>query len=75
MAQLARDKKLLEKAKDILKKFAEDAKIEFMRIGYGTLEKIFTKFSNKLKLKKPPKKEELDMLMKIFKIEGCDLKM
>ena len=56
-AQFARDQKLLEKAKDILKRSAEDAKIEFTRIGYGTLEKIFTTFSNKLILKKPPKKK------------------
>ena len=34
-AQLARDQKLLGKARGMLKKFMEDAKLEYMRIGYG----------------------------------------
>ena len=59
LAQFARDQKLLEKAMDILKKLGEDAK---------SLKERFTKFSNKLKSKKPPKKKELDTLMHIFEI-------
>ena len=69
-AQLARDKKLLEKAMDKLKKLVEDANFEYMRFGYVALEEGFRRFSNKLKAKKPPKKEELDLFKKFFEIEG-----
>ena len=60
----------------MLKKLVEDTKFEpYMRQFYECLEEMFTKFSNKLKSKKPPKKEELNAFMQIFKIEGCDWKM
>ena len=74
-AHLARDKKLLGNAMDMLKKLAENAKLEYMRIYSGSLEERLTKFTSKLKSKKPPKKEELNAFMQIFKIEGCDWKM
>ena len=71
-AQLARDKKLLEKAMDKLKKLVEDANFEYMRFGYVALEEGFRRFSNKLKSKKSPKKEELDTFMQVYKIEGFE---
>ena len=68
-AQFARDQKLLGNAMDMLKKLAEDYKFEFDRLGYEDLERKFARFSNKLKSKKPPKKEERDTFMRIFKTE------
>ena len=65
-AHLARDQKLLEKARDIMKKLVEDTKLEYVRLGYECLERVFTRFSNKLKSKKPPKKEERDTFMSYF---------
>ena len=71
-AQLARDQKLLEKAKDMLKKLVEDVKLEYMRTDYEILERVFTRFSNKLNSKKPPKKQELATFMHFYKIDGFD---
>ena len=56
----------------MLKKLVEDAKFEYMRIVYGVLEERFRRFSNKLKSKKSPKKEELDTFMQVYKIEGFE---
>ena len=59
-AHLARDKELLEKAMDSLKKLVEDSKMEDQKLEYDRIVYDTSNWASQLKSKKPPKKEEID---------------
>ena len=65
MAHLARDKGLLKNALNKYSKFVEDTKLEEIRCDYEKLEEDLAKWTAQLKLKKNPKKEEMDFFFKM----------
>ena len=65
MAHLGRDKGLLKNALNKYSKFVEDTKLEEIRCDYEKLEDDLAKWTAQLKLKKNPKKEEMDFFFKM----------
>ena len=64
MAQLAREKDILRNAMDTYSTLMEDTKLEEVRMAYEKLEENLAKWATQMKLKKNPKKEEIDFFLK-----------
>ena len=67
-AQLARDKDLVMKAMDKLRKLAEDTKLEYVQKCYDTLEMGLSQGSANLNSGIPPEKREIDFFLNCSRI-------
>ena len=62
-AQLARNQNLVRKGLDMLKRFSEDIKMEKIARIREKLERDLTQWSNNLKSKKPPLRNEIEFFI------------
>ena len=62
-AQLARNQDLVRKGLNMTKKFADDVKLKQIGLDYEKLEKDLAQWSNNLKSKKTPRRNEIDFFL------------
>ena len=62
-AQLARNQDLVKKGLDMFKKFSEDIKIEEIGLVYEKLDEDLTLWSNNLKSKDKPRRNEIECFL------------
>ena len=72
-AHLARDKDLVKKAMDMLKKVSEEYKLEMVQRSLESGEICLAMWSREFSSNNPPKKKEIDFILKATQPEDFSL--